>query len=368
LSGKLNIVRLEEILHLLQAGCKSGCLIVSNREEIRFIYFQQGAVVFVSSTNDNPRLLWLLQQAGDIPQDLLARAFTRCQRYRLHLGTHLVKRNLLARKDLEILLKEQSQENLYDLFLWPSGSFEFIPGKALPKYAIPSPLHIEKVMLDAMRRYDELRQQGDLLSRLEEWPRLTRTGAARLKDENLTELDRVLLSLSNGQRSLGEVVATAPPLGYYYILIRFITYLNNGWIELIKPLETSPQEEEFDELEESTKEEAVLLGAMVAGEADAEASWGMLEQLNGSEVIGEFLLNRVLTTIGRGSCADIVLEGDPNVSRLHARIRCLGRAYMIEDLNSVNGVKVNDQLIDQIPLDHGDIIQIGSFRFRFAQK
>jgi hypothetical protein len=69
--------------------------------------------------------------------------------------------------------------------------------------------------------------------------------------------------------------------------------------------------------------------------------------------------------IGRSRDADVVLE-DPNVSRRHAEVRPSGGSWIVRDLGSTNGVKVNGRRI-QGPqsLRAGDTIELGTARVTF---
>jgi ABC transport system ATP-binding/permease protein len=69
--------------------------------------------------------------------------------------------------------------------------------------------------------------------------------------------------------------------------------------------------------------------------------------------------------IGRAFEAEILLDA-PNVSRRHASLRKVGEQYILEDLGSANGTLVNDQRIQSIELQDGDLIQIGNFLLVFA--
>ena len=71
--------------------------------------------------------------------------------------------------------------------------------------------------------------------------------------------------------------------------------------------------------------------------------------------------------LGRSRDADIVLA-DPNVSRKHAEIRPAGRGrWVVQDLGSTNGVKVNGQPIQgETPLEPGDRIALGTADVRFV--
>ena len=68
--------------------------------------------------------------------------------------------------------------------------------------------------------------------------------------------------------------------------------------------------------------------------------------------------------IGRQAGSDVVLDL-PRVSRHHARIEAQGRAYVIRDLGSTNGVWVGSQRIEQHTLRDGDTIRIGSAQLVF---
>jgi hypothetical protein len=69
--------------------------------------------------------------------------------------------------------------------------------------------------------------------------------------------------------------------------------------------------------------------------------------------------------IGRSRDCDVVLS-DQNVSRHHAEVRPSGGSWIVKDLGSTNGVKVNGRRI-QGPqsLKRGDEIQLGTSRVTF---
>ena len=66
--------------------------------------------------------------------------------------------------------------------------------------------------------------------------------------------------------------------------------------------------------------------------------------------------NRVV--IGRSRDCDVTLD-DPNVSRRHAELRNQGGTWVVADLGSTNGVKVNGRRVNDHPLTPGDEITLG---------
>lgn len=91
----------------------------------------------------------------------------------------------------------------------------------------------------------------------------------------------------------------------------------------------------------------------------------LLEQLAGQGRGRVFELSIDDIHLGREDDNDIVIA-DESVSRLHAKIeKSPTGEYFISDNNSKNGVYVNKQKIQSVALNHGDIIQMGHFTFRF---
>ena len=70
-------------------------------------------------------------------------------------------------------------------------------------------------------------------------------------------------------------------------------------------------------------------------------------------------------TLGRSRECDVVVD-DPNVSRQHAEIRPSGGSWIVRDLGSTNGIKVNGRRV-QGPqsLRPGDVIELGTSRITF---
>jgi hypothetical protein len=69
--------------------------------------------------------------------------------------------------------------------------------------------------------------------------------------------------------------------------------------------------------------------------------------------------------LGRSRDCDVVVD-DPNVSRRHAELRPSGGSWVICDLGSTNGVKVNGKRIEgSQPLKAGDRVELGTAPLSF---
>jgi hypothetical protein len=70
-------------------------------------------------------------------------------------------------------------------------------------------------------------------------------------------------------------------------------------------------------------------------------------------------------TLGRSRECDIVLQ-DPNVSRKHAEIRPHGGSWVVSDLGSTNGSRINGRAVQGSEVvKSGDEIELGSTRLTF---
>ncbi|HET6549319.1 MAG TPA: DUF3662 and FHA domain-containing protein [Solirubrobacter sp.] len=69
--------------------------------------------------------------------------------------------------------------------------------------------------------------------------------------------------------------------------------------------------------------------------------------------------------LGRSRDCDVVLD-DPNVSRHHAEVRPSGGSWIVNDLGSTNGIKVNGRRVDgPQSLKPGDEIELGTSHVTF---
>ena len=78
-----------------------------------------------------------------------------------------------------------------------------------------------------------------------------------------------------------------------------------------------------------------------------------------------YVLDGPIAVLGRSRECDCVLN-DPNVSRRHAELRRGSTGdWQIVDLESTNGVKVNDRRVDASRLSPGDRVTLGTIQFIF---
>jgi pSer/pThr/pTyr-binding forkhead associated (FHA) protein len=73
-----------------------------------------------------------------------------------------------------------------------------------------------------------------------------------------------------------------------------------------------------------------------------------------------------VVTIGRDAVNDVVLDADPEVSRVHAELRHRDGQWLAVDLGSRNGTTVNGRPVGRHPLRDGDRLRLGATTLTFV--
>jgi hypothetical protein len=85
--------------------------------------------------------------------------------------------------------------------------------------------------------------------------------------------------------------------------------------------------------------------------------------VNGADI---FPLEQPVVNIGRRPDNDLVIN-DRRVSRLHAQIRAVRGKYVISDLGSTDGIRVNGQRVMQYILQPKDVISLAGIPLVYSQ-
>lgn len=77
-------------------------------------------------------------------------------------------------------------------------------------------------------------------------------------------------------------------------------------------------------------------------------------------------LEKAIVLFGRGADCDVVLKNSRKVSRKHCCIAQIDHYFLVRDLGSMNGVRVNRRTVEgEARLKPGDELWVGDLGFRF---
>lgn len=206
LRGEIGEFTVAEILQMIGLQEKTGMLRIRSRGRSATIFFESGKVV---STRDRRLItkdpfLDYLEQKQVLQPDQSNRVMEIKQSSGGDIVEILNELNLIDKKQLADHLTNYSTETLEAIIKWETGSFEFIPvSDSIPEKKLIKPIRIEPILMEALRRRDEVEEIRRFLPPMDSKIRI----AVKEIDELPLEKDeRKLLDLVNGERSIEEIV------------------------------------------------------------------------------------------------------------------------------------------------------------------
>ncbi len=162
LKGDLSSFSLGEIFQSLAINNHSGTLKITSRDAEKLIFFDRGEIRrFSHGASKELRIGDVLVHLGRITADDLQDAYATEEKTKTPFGIALLKKGLVTKDDVVEALTLKIQEELYDLFLWTSGHFEFqmdhCPDDAFDDLQKSAGVKIttNSVIMEGLRRLDE---------------------------------------------------------------------------------------------------------------------------------------------------------------------------------------------------------------------
>lgn len=118
---------LPSYLYRLVSQKLTGVLVVRNGERARRVFFHEGVVDFVSSTDGAQLLGEMLTAQGALDADEVDDCLVEAAETERRLGEVLVERGHVRASSLTRVLREQQEERLVTMLRWPSASVAFVP-------------------------------------------------------------------------------------------------------------------------------------------------------------------------------------------------------------------------------------------------
>jgi hypothetical protein len=143
---------LAQIVHALHLKRWAGQLILSNGGIVKNLTFQDGRMVFSSSSSRDERLGELLLRGGRISLRQYVDAGAAVAPGK-RLGQLLVEQSVLTPKDLVKAVVAQAQEIIYGAFQWTEGQYRLHPGAASAE-SITLNISTPDIILEGIRRIE----------------------------------------------------------------------------------------------------------------------------------------------------------------------------------------------------------------------
>ena len=226
-----------DIVNVVSASRWAGSLHVNGSDSHRSLTFDKGALQSATSNHPDDRLNKVLVRMG-VMTPASVESVMRSLQPPSRLGKLLVERGYISRQQLFDLLNKQTEEIFFSAVLETRGSYVFIVGDQIglqPNTIAHIP--VQELLLRGAERLDSLKQFESLVPDIELCPEM-QSGV------EVTQLDpktRIVLALSNGERSLREI-ASETWLGKFETMKITRELVKKGQVRL-RPRTPSTQEE-----------------------------------------------------------------------------------------------------------------------------
>ncbi len=206
--GDLEQINLADIFQTLAMSKMEGVLRVRNPLEERQVYCTDGTVrILVPGRVALRRLGQRLVQAGLIQAEQLRSTLLLQRKEKLPLGQLLVREGLLEQDQIDAIAGMQVAEDLFALFTWRHGAFEFYKGELTDQaqraaFESCPEFEVNSLLLEVARRSDEWQSILAAISSLDEVP----VRIADPADESaLNEAHRTVLVGADGRSTYREI-------------------------------------------------------------------------------------------------------------------------------------------------------------------
>ena len=154
LTGVLGEISVPDLLSFFNMFRKTGVLNFEFDDGDKALYFQQGEIVFATSTFANEDLGEILFSLGKVERQSLHEAY-QLVRGNITLGKLLVDKGIVTPKDLWLAARSQVETILFNLFNAQHGGFYFRAQSLDQEQLLRLSMSTQNIILEGLRRQDE---------------------------------------------------------------------------------------------------------------------------------------------------------------------------------------------------------------------
>ncbi len=210
LAGDLSEMQPSDLLNFLHQGRRTGVLLTRSDGVERGIVLIEGNVAWATSTSPGERLGNLLGRMGLADHERVEAALAKAGGDKKRIGQVLVESGVVGPDDVWRGLRHQAVEIFLGLLVARAGSFVFLRGVDVDALPTQLALDTQGMLLDGLRRLDEMELYRTRVASAEVVPRPT----GKAVSGELSPEAQQILALANGARSV-FALATVSALGEF---------------------------------------------------------------------------------------------------------------------------------------------------------
>jgi predicted DNA-binding transcriptional regulator len=236
LVGNIRDFGLSDFLYLVDRGYKTGCLHLSRTDEMASLYFEKGKLLTATRKDDNVPVTDLLVRKGKLtPVQAEQAAQAHQNQNGASMSQVLIDLNLIGRDELQRVLQQHIEESVYALFGWNEGEFRFEQGQRPEPTApiMPTPLPVEHLIMEGVRRIDEWGRIKDRIPSTDMVVKFIEQPIERAKGINLAADEWRVFARINGKDTLAEI-ARKTGMSEFDVCRIVYGFLTAGLVDVIR--------------------------------------------------------------------------------------------------------------------------------------
>lgn len=232
-SGNLRTMLPGELFQWLSLSQKTGTLVVTSERVEKKIFFKSGRILSSASNDPREYLGQFLMSHGYLTEPELKKAMEVQRQSNILLGKILVTIGVISEPDLRRLMRLKAEEEIYDVFLWPDGHFNFIDDELPKMEMIPLQVDVTGIIMEGTRRVDEWSRIRELIPSDLMIPLIVQPVGDDFASD---EVKGTILRAIDGKRTIADIVVESRS-SEFQVSSTLHTLIRKGAVSLTDPSE-----------------------------------------------------------------------------------------------------------------------------------
>ncbi|HUR38820.1 MAG TPA: DUF4388 domain-containing protein, partial [Planctomycetota bacterium] len=273
--GDLSTIGLGEVFQMISMSQKEGTLIVQDSDSRKCVFFGATGVQLLSSgKRKGLKIGDMLLRAGKVSEGQLEDALENGRIQRKMVGEVLVESGVVTQEEIQRLIREQIEEEIYDLFLWKKANFEFVEGPASDELKDPDAqvtklsFDVNGLLLEAVRRSDEWAVINQSVPSIDSIFTFVSESDRHEEEKTTHELAVRVCPLLDGRTAISEIVENTG-ISKFETCKVIVDLFNRGRVRLLTVPET--MELAVKRMSEGNRERGMRMYLAAAAQAPDDA-------------------------------------------------------------------------------------------------
>jgi curved DNA-binding protein CbpA len=208
--GTLQHFPLADLLLDLQRSEKNGTLEISIDHIIKKIHIKNGDMVYASSNKQEDRFIEILLHTNKITLDQYYQVLDISKKNRKSTGSVLVELGLLKPEDITLAAREQVEQIITSLFQLGNGRFVFLEGPVVSDKLITMKLSAANLIFRGIKSIKNITSITRVMPASDTVLCYSDDPMNLFQDIGLDKMDKEILSLIDGKRSVHDILSASP--------------------------------------------------------------------------------------------------------------------------------------------------------------